>query len=279
VEPRPDTATITVGSFDFAESELLAALYGGALERRGLPVEYRLGLGPREFVQPALRGGLVDVVVEYAGTATQFLRVTSEPVRADPAATHTALARAAGAAGAVATAAAPAQDTNAFVVTRATATRHRLRTIGDLAPVARGLVFGGPVECATRPLCLPGVRRTYGVRFGEVAALDVGGPLTLRALETGDIDVGLLFSTDPALRRPDLVVLRDDRELQPAENVTPLVRSAVVERYGARVIEALDAVSRRLDTDTLRALNATAAGDPGGVRRVARAWLTREAVA
>ena len=278
-EPRPDTATITVGSFDFAESALLAALYGGALERRGLPVAYRLRLGPREFVLPALHRGLVDVVVEYSGTANQFLRVAKEPVRARPEATHAALARASGAANAVAAAAAPAQDANTYVVTRRTATRYGLRTISDLAPVARRLVFGGPVECATRPLCLRGLRDTYGLRFGEIAALDAGGPLTLHALETGDIDVGLLFTTDPALRRSDLVVLRDDRHLQPAENVTPLVRRAVVDRYGPRVTDALDGVSRHLTTETLRALNARVAGDADAVDRVASEWLTRAGIA
>ena len=88
--------------------------------------------------------------------------------------------------------------------------------------------------------------------------LDAGGPLTRQALATGIVDVALLFSTDPAIGDDDLVELVDDRALQPAENVTPIVRRAVVDRFGPRLVDTLDAVSARLDTETLRDLNARA---------------------
>jgi hypothetical protein len=108
------------------------------------------------------------------------------------------------------------------VVTGATASRYRLRTISDLARAAPGLVFGGPPECPERPDCLPGLRRTYGLRFRAFAALDAGGPLTRQALEGGDIGAALLFSTDPAIRARHLVELADNRDLQPAENQRPV---------------------------------------------------------
>ena len=103
--------------------------------------------------------------------------------------------------------------------------------------------------------------------------LDAGGPLTLQALEAGDIGVALLFSTDPAITAEHLVVLADDRGLQPAENVVPLVRRDVVARYGPRLLAALDTVSARLTTGSLRALDAQVElrGDNPG--SVAWTWL------
>jgi osmoprotectant transport system substrate-binding protein len=267
---------ITVASFDFAESELLAALYGGALEHRGFDVDLELGIGPREFVDPALARGLVDVVPEYAGTAVQFLRAPEAVDANDAAVTHRALVEAADRIGVTALAAAAAQDANAIVVSRATAERHDLATVSDLVPVAGQLVFGGPPECPQRPLCLQGLEATYDIHVGEFVALDVGGPVTLQALRTGDIDVGVLFTTDPALDDGDLVELRDDRGLQPAENITPLVVDDAIERHGPRLADALDAVSQRLTTPQLRELNQRVARQPERLRRIANDWLESE---
>ena len=112
----------------------------------------------------------------------------------------------------------------------------------------------------SRPRLLPaGLRRTYGLHFRTFIPLDAGGPLTLQALEARDIDVALLFSTDPAISARHLVVLADDRGLQPAENITPLVRADAVARYGAGLMAALNAVSARLGTSSLRALDARVA--------------------
>ena len=263
---------IVVGSFDFAESRLLAEIYAEALERTGLPVERAFGLGPRELVAPAVIEGLVDVVPEYAGTAVQFLSLGRARPEADVAATHAALVRALRGTVARALAPASAQDANAFVVRREVAERLRLARLSDLGARAGRLTFGGPPECATRPLCLAGLREVYGIQFAEVVPLDAGGELTHQALETGIIDVALLFSTDPAIASGDLVELVDDRALQPAENVTPIVRRDVIDRYGGRLVAALDAVSARMDTAALRDLNARAQAT-GSVRATARRWL------
>ena len=265
---------VTVASFDFAESRLLAEIYAGALERAGVPVRRTLGLGPRELVAPALVSGLVDVVPEYAGTAVQFLSLGDAVPNPDVATTHAALVDALEGTSAQALAPAPAQDANAFVVRRAVADRLGLVTLSDLQRAARRLSFGGPPECATRPLCLDGLRDVYGIEFAEVVALDAGGPLTRQALTTGIVDVALLFSTDPAIVGDELVELVDDRALQPAENVTPIVRRAAVDRFGPRLVDTLDAVSARLDTETLRELNARATR--GSVRATATQWLDAE---
>ena len=172
--------------------------------------------------------------------------------------------------------AAPAQNANTFVVTEDTARRYGLTTLSDLAAVAPELILGGPPECATRPLCQVGLRDVYGLEFADFVALEAGGPVTHQALGDGYVDVALLFSTDPEL--VDYVELTDDRHLQPAENITPLVHAAVVERWGDDVVAAINAVSDELDTDSLRQLNTVDAATPGAddVAAIAADWLRAE---
>ena len=141
----------------------------------------------------------------------------------------------------------PAQDANTFVVTRETAEREHLRTLSDLAAVAPEMTFAGPPECPSRPFCLLGLERVYGLSFREVLALDAGGPLTHQAIASRDVDVALLFTTDPALIDGTLVELEDDRDLQPAENVTPLVRSDVVDHFGPDLVARMDTISPAAD--------------------------------
>ena len=152
---------------------------------------------------------------------------------------------------------APAQNQNGLMVTRAVARRRHLAKVSDLAPVAGSLVLGGPPECPERPFCLPGFTATYGLRFKEFRPLDSGGPRTLAALESAVVDVGVLFTTDAALGGPDpnIVLLRDDRRLQPAENVVPMVRREVLRRYGDALVALVDRVSAQLQTSDLIALN------------------------
>lgn len=270
--PGPDD-TVTVASFDFAESRLLAELYSQALEAGGYKVRRAFDLGPREFVAPALVGGLVDLVPEYAGTALQFVSLGAVQPGANAEETHEALARGLKEKDVTVLLPAPAQDANTFVVSRRVADRLGLRTLSDVARVGAQLTFGGPPECSARPLCLLGLARVYGIRFREVVPLDAGGPLTRQALGNGVVDVALLFTTDPAVGGPDLVELVDDRGLQPAENVTPLVRTELLDRAGPRLAGAIDAVSRRLTTDDLRQLNTLVAGG-ADVADVAGTWLT-----
>jgi osmoprotectant transport system substrate-binding protein len=168
---------------------------------------------------------------------------------------------------------APAQDGNAIVVTAGTAARYHVRTTSGLAAVAGRLVFGGPPECPERPYCLQGLRRTYGLQFRAFIGLDTGGPLTRQALRAGEIGAALLFTTDPSIQADHLVVLADDRALQPAENVVPVLRRTTLERYGGRLLAVLNAVSARLSTAELTQLNAQV--EKGRApRAVASHWLT-----
>lgn len=243
---------ITVGSFDFPESVLLGELYAQVLERAGFHVVRQFDLGPRELILPALQRGLLEVVPEYAGSALSF--VGGDPT-SDPELTHEHLVDAMRTKGLSVLDGSAAMDRNGFVVTLATAARLDLTSLSDLGPHAGDMVFAGPPECAQRPLCLQGLEATYHLGFSDVLSLDTGGPLTVSALNAGTADVGLLFTSDPILNGGQLVLLRDDRGLEPAENVTPLVREDVLQRFGAGVSSALNALSDRLSTGDLRDLN------------------------
>jgi osmoprotectant transport system substrate-binding protein len=266
-------AVIRVGSFDFPESVLLAEIYGQALAAGNFPVRVMPDLGPREVVEPALMNGLLQVVPEYAGSALEFISLGHRSPTADVQATNRALASSLTSRGLLAARPAAAQNANAIVVTAATAARYGLRSIGDLASVAPRLVFGGPPECRERAYCLRGLQRTYDLRFKSFVPLDAGGPLTLQALSAGYIEVALLFTTDPSISARHLIVLTDDRALQPAENITPVVNREAVARFGTRLLTVLDAVSERLTTDSLRALDARVELAGHAPRLVAEDWL------
>jgi osmoprotectant transport system substrate-binding protein len=212
-------------------------------------------------------------VPEYAGSALDFFSLGRLSATSDAAAATRALAGSVAGRELMPARPAPAQDANAIVVTAATAARYGLRSIADLARLAPGLMFGGPPECPGRAYCLPGLQRVYGLHFKTFTPLDAGGPLTLQALEEGDISAALLFTTDPDITARHLVILADDRGLQPAENITPLVRRDVITRYGPDLLATLNTVSALLDTGELRALDAQVELDGQGPRSVARAWL------
>ena len=279
---RPDAATpahpdaVVIAAFDFPESHLLVEIYGQALEGAGMRVRRELALGTRELVQPALQRGLVDLVPEYGGSALAFVTLGAVEPSSDTAGTHAALQHALRDRGLTALDASPAQDRNGVAVTAATSAALGLRTMSDLAPHAPGMTFGGPPECEDRPLCLPGFERIYGLRFGEFLPLDAGGPLTLQALRSDAVDAAVVFTSDGVAERDGLVILEDDRRLQPAENVTPVVRTDVLERYGTRMSDLLNRVSAALTTAELRSMNAEVAVDGRAPAAVAGDWLHRE---
>jgi osmoprotectant transport system substrate-binding protein len=154
-----------------------------------------------------------------------------------------------------------------------------LRKVSDLARVDDRFVFAGPPECATRPLCLVGLEARYGLHFQDFVPLDAGGPSTVQALRTGEVDAGLLFTSGAALRDGSFVVLDDDRHLQPSENITPLVRSTLVDRLGPRFTATVDAVSQRLTTKALQELNARYADAPDDVHGITKQWLADQGLA
>ena len=267
----PRAAAIRLAAYDFSENQILAAVYAEGLRRAGLPVSLQPDAGTREVVEPALEQGVVDVVIDYLGTALDFARPGDTGDAGSPTSQHAALQETLGARGITVLTPAAAEDQNGFAVSASFAQEHGVSQLSDLAPLAPGLTFGGPPECRQRPLCLPGLVAVYGLRFGGVQVMPSRGA-TVEALMSGDIDVGLLETTDARLERFPIVLLQDDRSLQPHENVVPLVRTPVLDRWGDRLRRALDDVSARLTTHDLLELNRAVEIDGRTPAEAARGW-------
>ena len=242
---------IVVGvSGDFAENQIVAEMYAQVLEHAGYAVERQLDLRSREVSQNALEAAAIDVKPEYLSSLLLFLDPNAEAsADAEDVARRTAeLLRSEGLTLLTPSA---AVDTNQFVANAETARRFDLTTMSSLAPVAGQLTFGGSPECPQRPFCLPGLHEVYGVLFDDFTPLDAGGPLTVDALRRNVVQIGLLFSTDPRIEQNGFVPLVDDKHLQDAENITPVIRS---EKLNDEVRGLLDAVSARLSTEEMTEL-------------------------
>src|SRR5438876_3464400 len=116
--------------------------------------------------------------------------------------------------------------------------------------IASKLVFGAPPDCPTNPFCQIGLKNTYGIVFKEVKKLDFGGPLTVNGLTSGAIQVGELFSS--SVYDPNFVILQDDKHLEAADNLVPLVRKAV---DSPDIDTILNGVMAKLNQQNLVAMN------------------------
>ena len=271
---RRPGADVVVASFNFPESELLAQIYAQALAGAGIPVEPELNLGPRELVLPAFQQGLVDLVPEYLGSALTSLQPNAAVGPRDEATERAELAGAVRPWGGHVLTPAPAENQNGLVVTRTTAEKYRLRAVSDLARVAGQMTLTGPAECPQRDYCLEGLQRVYGLHFRNFIPFDAGQE-RVTALNEQVADVAVMFTTDAYLATGDLVLLADDRNLQPSENVVPLASGTAVSRYGGRLTQTLDAVSARLTTANLVFLNWRVLLDGKDPGTEARGWLER----
>jgi osmoprotectant transport system substrate-binding protein len=262
--------TITVGSFNFGESVILGEIYAQVLEAEGYPVSRTFNLGNRELVYPALADGTIDLIAEYTGSLLNHMHGTPTP---DSQATYDAMVAAIADDGLVALAYAPGEDKNGFVVTAATAAALNLTKVSDLAAHNGTLTLGGPAECPIRPLCLLGLQQTYGVEFEAFRPLDSAGPITVAALEGGEIDVAVLYTSDGVIAAKGFVLLEDDRNLQPAENIVPVTTDEIIAAYGDDLVALLDAVTAAITTAELSELNKSYGIDATDADTLAHDWL------
>lgn len=265
---REDTIVVGV-SGAFPENRLVAEMYAQVLEHAGFVVERQFELRSREVSQNALESGQIDVKPEYLSSLLLFIDPNAE-VSNDPADVVAKARALLEPIGIELLEPSPAQDTNQFVANAETAERFGLTTMSSLVPVASQLTLGAPPECPQRPLCLTGLKETYGIVFNDFQPLDVGGPQTVEALRNNEVQIGLLFSTDPSIQANGFVPLVDDKQLQNAENITPMIRS---ERLNDEVREVLDGVSARLTSDDVTSLMGKVVIDGEAIPVVAREFL------
>lgn len=244
--------TITIGGFKFSEGSVLAELYGQALQHDGYKVNFKLNLGSREVVAPAIKSSQIDLYIGYAATDLEYWNNSAGEANGDVTATTSKLNSHLQSSNLQALTPSAAVDQNAFAMTKANAQKYNATKLSDLAPIGNQLVLGAGPECPQRPFCQPGLDKTYGIHFKEFKALDTDGPLTRAAFANGSIQVGLVFSSDADLNSLGLQVLQDDKHLEAADNVVPIIRNATATD---EVKKVLNAVSTGLTTDELVQLN------------------------
>ncbi|WP_129305936.1 ABC transporter substrate-binding protein [Streptomyces sp. L2] len=261
---------VVVGSNNFAESILLADIYGEALKAKGIKVTYKPNIGSRETTYGLLQNGAVSVLPEYNGALLAYLDPKAAPKTVE--ATTTAIeAKLDAKLGLLKPSSAENKDS--VTVNAATAKKYHLTaksSIADLKGVAGDLVLGGSPEFQTRHQGLVGLKSVYGLDFKSFKALDAGGKLTQEALKQNAVQVADLFTTDPTIAKENFVVLRDPKNLFGFENVQPLVNKKALPQKGAA---ALDAVSAKLDTATLLDLDTQVQTQKKDPLDVAKAWL------
>jgi osmoprotectant transport system substrate-binding protein len=259
--------TLNVGSANFPESQLLAEIYSQALEAKGVTVNRQFDLGSREKYFDGLKDGSIDLIPEYTGVLLQFNDKTAEETAPDE--VYAALQKALPSNLTVLDMA-EAEDKDAVVVTKATADKWSLKSIEDLAPHCGEVVFGASPEFKTRPDGIPGIKQRYNCTFKSFSSLEPGA-ITTKALLDDTVQAADIFTTDASIEANDLVVLEDPKNNFAAQNVVPLVNK---DKASDTVKEALNAISAKLDTETLLDLNARLnAPDKPDYADVAEEWL------
>ncbi|MFH8801363.1 ABC transporter substrate-binding protein [Streptomyces sp. NPDC017936] len=267
---KADGGTVVVGSNNFAESILLADIYGEALKAKGIKVSYKPNIGSRETTYGLLKNGSLTVLPEYNGSLLAYLDPKAEQKSAEAV---NAAAKAKLDAKLTLLESSPAEDKDSVAVNQETAKKYGLTaesTLADLKDVAPELVLGGSPEFQTRQQGMVGLEKVYGVKFKSFKALDAGGPLTQAALKKNTVQAADIFTTDPTITKEKFVVLNDPQNLFGFANVTPLVYKSGLPQEG---VDALNAVSAKLDTKTLLDLDYQVQLESKDPLDVAKAWL------
>ena len=255
----------------------MAELYARALEDAGFDVEMTIPGTVDAFVD-AMSKGQVDVLPVYATRFADYLYTSqldlggSRPVTKDLESTVAAGNEYGADRGITVLTASQAADQPRFAVKKEFADANGITTLSGLAVWSRTneLRLGGNPTCATLSFCKPNLEKTYSMRFKEFVPLSADGTVVKGALDSGSIELGYFFGTDPALSSADLVVLEDDIPLNVFNNATPAVRQAFAT---PEVVQTLDKVSAALTQDDLNELVNAVDVRGEDVGRVAADWL------
>lgn len=264
-----ESTTLVVGSQDYYSNEIIAELYAQALEADGYTIDRQLRIGQREVYMPEIEGGSIDLFPEYTGPLLQYW-VQDPPERTSDD-VYAALVDAAPE-GLTILDQAPATDQDSYVVTREFAEANDLTTVADLANVDEPLTMGANSEAETRPNGPQGLADVYGIDVGFTPIEDGGGPLTIEALESGDIQLAIVYTGNPTIAQNDLVVLEDTEGLFLASNVVPVASERVDEAAQATVNE----VSAALTAEALLDLNRQSVEQQSPAADIAQAWLEEQ---
>ncbi|MDT0165707.1 ABC transporter substrate-binding protein [Actinotalea sp. AC32] len=267
-----ESAAIVIGSQDYYSNEIIAELYAQALEAEGYTVERDLRIGQREVYLPEIESGAIDLFPEYTGNLLQYWEPETEARTSDD--VYAAL-REAVPDGLQVLDQSSATDQDSYNVTREFSEANGVTSLADLASVGEPLTLGGNSELATRPYGPEGLQSVYGVEVGFTPIEDSGGPLTVKALQDGTVQLVNIYSADPSIAANDLVTLEDPEGLFLASNVVPVAADDLDE--GA--VEVVNAVSAALTPEELVALNARSVDEQAPAATIAGDWLAENGLA
>lgn len=265
-------AAIVVGSQDYYSNEIVAEIYAQALEAGGFEVDRQLRIGQREAYLPEIEAGTIDLFPEYTGPLLQYWAPDSEARLSEDV---FAELQEVVPDGLRVLAQSDATDQDSYVVTRAFAEEWDLATIADLANVTTPLTLGANSEAETRPNGPLGLAEKYGLEVGFTPIEDGGGPLTVKALQDGDIQLAIVYTADPSIAQNDLVSLEDNEGLFLASHLVPLASDDVTTEAAA----IIDGVSAAMSPDELIALNNRSVTEQLPAADIAADWLTEEGLA
>ncbi|WP_018502411.1 ABC transporter substrate-binding protein [Parafrankia discariae] len=249
--------SLTVADAGFTESKILADMYGELLTNAGYDVE-RTSVQSTEIAQSSLESGQIDAMPQYVATYADLLNSqvngsgATSVSSSDLDASLAELRRLAQGSGLSVLEPADAVDQNAFAVSRSFATEHQLTTLSDLGASGLTVKLAAGAECATRPFCRPGLEKTYGIKVSEIVETGVATAQTKAAVRDGTAQLGLVLTTDATVSDYNLVVLTDDKKLQNADNLVPIVNT---DSLTPEITAALNALAPVLTTADLAELN------------------------
>ena len=259
---------LVVGSQQYYSNQIIAELYAQTLESAGFRVDRQYQIGQREIYLPELAAGRIDVLPEYGGNLLQHYdkQTTARDADQIQAALTDVLPD-----GLRVLSPAEATDQDTYTVTGAFAKEYRLGSLADLAHVDQPLKVAANSEFGSRPYGPAGLQATYGVSVELVPVEDSGGPLTVRALTDGTVQLANIYSADPAIAREGLVSLADPQNLILPQHITPLVSR----RVDTAAAEAIERVNDRLTTQDLIELNTRSVNEQLGAAQIVSDWLAR----
>jgi osmoprotectant transport system substrate-binding protein len=260
--------TIVIGSQAYYSNEIIAEIYAQALEAQGVSVQRQFNIGQREAYIPSLEDGSVTLFPEYTGNLLQYFDATATAT--SPEDVYTAL-QGALPEGLEALDYAEATDQDSYNVTKEFSEQNGVTSLEDLSKVTTPLTVGANSEFQTRPYGPDGLKSVYGVTVTVTPIEDSGGPLTVKALKDGQVQLADIYSADPNIATNDLVTLKDPKGLILAQNVVPIINSAAATD---QVKDVINKVSAALTVDDLIQLNSKSVNDQESTDKIASDWLS-----
>jgi osmoprotectant transport system substrate-binding protein len=276
IQSNPDNGkvSLTIGSKNFPEQEILGEIYAQALSAAGYKVKTALSLGSETVALKAVETDQISGYPEYASTAlTSFFGLEPEEVPADATEAWEKANEEFEKEGLQAFEPTPFASANAVGTTKATADKYELETVSDLEGVSEKLSLYGSPECRQRIDCLAGLEKLYGLKFKSFSPVDIG--LRYTVLEKGQADLSILFTTDPQLSAESdtYVILEDDKEVFPAGNVIFVTKKSVAEEAGPDFEETILKVQEGLDLKVMQELDARVELEKETPKQAAKAYL------